>query len=77
MAYTERNQLAQIKHGADLPWFQYSYDPGGNMTKRQAVYGGVNNSTNCPIAQYDAFNGPLLWEQTGLGDAWFAAAAIR
>lgn len=70
--YTGRNQLSHIYDGNGTPWFNYTYDPAGNMTKRQDVYGGVNDSTNIPAEQYDALNRPKMWEQTGAGDAWFA-----
>lgn len=67
--YTQRNQLWHIKDGEANPWFTYSYDPVGNMTKRQDVYGGVNDSTNimngAGVSQYDALNRPKMWEQTG------------
>src|SRR5438045_4637562 len=39
------------------------------MTKRQDVYGGINDSTNIVdangVSQYDALNRPMMWEQTG------------
>ena len=39
------------------------------MTRRQAVYFGMNDSTNITdgagVSQYDALNRPMLWEQTG------------
>jgi RHS repeat-associated protein len=70
--YTKRNQLAHILGGNWLPWFNYSYDVSGNMIKRQDVLGGVNDSTNCPSANYDALNRPTMWEQTKAGDAAFA-----
>ncbi|MFN2621760.1 MAG: RHS repeat-associated core domain-containing protein [Chthoniobacterales bacterium] len=74
--YTGRNQLKTIYDGNSTPWFTYTYDPAGNMTKRQAVYGGVNDSVNLIDGngqnQYDALNRPMMWENTGAGDAWFA-----
>ncbi len=67
--YTQRHQLWHIKDGGGSQWFTYSYDPAGNMTKRQDVYGGVNDSTNIVdsygTSQYDALNRPTMWEQTG------------
>jgi RHS repeat-associated protein len=67
--YTQRNQLRTIYDGNWTPWFNYSYDPAGNMTRRQAVYGGINDSTNIVdsggVSQYDQLNRPMLWEQTG------------
>src|SRR5207247_474879 len=45
--YTQRNQLAHIYNGGWGPWFNYSYDAAGNMTKRQDVYWGVNDSEDC------------------------------
>lgn len=70
--YTGRNQLWHIYDAGWTPWFNYTYDPAGNMTKRQAVYGGVNDSTNIPAEQYDALNRPLEWEQTSASDVPFA-----
>jgi hypothetical protein len=39
------------------------------MTKRQDVYGGVNDSTNVMdgsgVSQYDQLSRPMMWEQTG------------
>jgi RHS repeat-associated protein len=70
--YTQRNQLWHIKDASANPWFAYTYDPAGNMTKRQDVQGGVNDSTNVMdgngASQYDQLNRPLLWEQTGTVD---------
>src|SRR5437868_1770356 len=67
--YTQRNQLWHIKDGNGNMLFTYSYDPAGNMIKRQDVYGGVNDSTNVMdsggLSQYDQLNRPMLWEQTG------------
>ncbi|PZR76763.1 MAG: hypothetical protein DLM73_01680 [Chthoniobacterales bacterium] len=70
--YTQRNQLSQIQDGGHTPWFTFTYDAAGNMTKRQAVYGGVNDSMNCPSAQYDPLNRPTMWENTGAADTAFA-----
>lgn len=74
--YTQRNQLRTIYDASHTPWFNYSYDLSGNMTKRQAVYGRVNDSINLVDAngqnQYDALNRPLMWENTGAGDTFFA-----
>jgi RHS repeat-associated protein len=67
--YTNRGQLATISGSGSAPSFAYSYDLSGNMTKRQDVYGGVNDSTNIVdsygTSQYDALNRPTMWEQTG------------
>jgi RHS repeat-associated protein len=67
--YTQRNQLWHIKDASANPWFTYTYDSAGNMTRRQDVQGGVNDSTNVMdgngASQYDQLNRPLLWEQTG------------
>jgi RHS repeat-associated protein len=70
--YTNRNQLRTIYDGNSVPWFNHTYDVSGNMIKRMDVYGGVNDSTNCPSANYDALNRPTMWEQTKAGDASFA-----
>ena len=71
--YTQRNQLAHIFWDSNhTPWFTYSYDAAGNRIKRQDTYAGVNDSTNIPSASYDALNRPTLWEETRVGDAWFA-----
>ena len=67
--YTGRNQLSHIYGGNWEPWFNYTYDAAGNMTRRQDVYAGVNDSTK---AEYDALNRPSMWEQTGTGDVFFA-----
>src|SRR5437588_2384306 len=67
--YTKRGQLANINGTDPVPSFAYSYDPAGNMVKRQDVYGGVNDSTNVTdgngVSQYDQLNRPTMWEQTG------------
>jgi RHS repeat-associated protein len=70
--YTQRNQLAQIQDGGGTPWINFSYDEAGNMTKRQAVYGGVNDSLNVPTQYFDGLNRPTRWENTGGGDVAFA-----
>jgi RHS repeat-associated protein len=70
--YNQRNQLAHIYGGGWEPWFNYTYDAAGNMTKRQDVMWGVNDSTNIPSAQYDPLNRPVEWENTGGGDGPFA-----
>jgi YD repeat-containing protein len=70
--YTQRNQLAHIYDGGWTPWFNYTYDAAGNMTKRQDVYWGVNDSENIPSQSYDALNRPVEWENTGGGDSPFA-----
>ncbi|MEY2584537.1 MAG: hypothetical protein QOD80_563 [Verrucomicrobiota bacterium] len=74
--YTQRNQLRTIYDGNHTSWFNYIYDLNGNMTKRQDVYGGVNDSTNIidgnGVSQYDALNRPTTFEQVGKNSAWFA-----
>jgi RHS repeat-associated protein len=74
--YTKRGQLANIYTGASTLWFSYGYDPAGNMIKCQDVLGGVNDSTNIMdsggASQYDQLNRPMMWEQTGIGNAAFA-----
>jgi RHS repeat-associated protein len=78
--YTQRNQLWHIKDGNANLWFTNSYDPAGNMIKRQDVYGGVNDSTNVMdsggVGQYDQLNRPTMSEQTatvnGIHDSAFA-----
>jgi RHS repeat-associated protein len=70
--YNQRNQLAHIYGGAWDPWFIYSYDAAGNMTKRQDVLAGVNDSVNAPSAYYDPLNRPTMWENTGNGDNAYA-----
>jgi RHS repeat-associated protein len=67
--YTGRNQLSHIYDANGVPWFDYTYDSAGNMTRREDVYGGVTVATN---AQYDALNRPSMWEQKGPGDAFLA-----
>jgi RHS repeat-associated protein len=69
--YNQRNQLAQIQDGGGTPWINFSYDAAGNVTKRQAVYGGVNDSLNVPTEYYDGLNRPTRWENTGAGDVAF------
>jgi RHS repeat-associated protein len=67
--YTQRNQLWHIYPAGTVPWVTYAYDLNGNMTKRQTVKDGVNDSTNIMdangVSQYDALNRPTMWEQTG------------
>ena len=79
--YTQRNQLWHIKDGGGTQWFTYSYDPAGNMTQRQDVYGGVNDSTNIMDAggasQYDQLNRPTMWEQTRIANQWFARSHFQ
>ena len=74
--HTQRGQLRNIYDGGWTPLFNYSYDVAGNMTKRQGVYGGVNDSTNvmdsAGVSQYDELNRPMMWEQSGIGNQWFA-----
>lgn len=67
--YTGRNQLSHIYDGNGSPWFNYTYDRAGNMSRREDVYGGVTDATN---AQYDALNRPSMWEQTGPGGVFLA-----
>jgi RHS repeat-associated protein len=70
--YTQRNQLAHIYGGNWDPWFTYSYDAGGNMTKRQDVLADVNDSVNVPSMWYDPLNRSVMWENTGGGDNAYA-----
>lgn len=65
--YNNRQQLAHINNGA-IPWFTYTYDSSGNLTKRQDV-GQGSDSTNFT---YDKLNRVTLCEQTGASDASFA-----
>jgi RHS repeat-associated protein len=65
-AYNQRNQVSAV---ANL--FSYTYDPNGNVTKRQHVGGGTNDSTNWT---YDELNRPTLCQQTGANDALFATS---
>ena len=81
--YTNRNQLRKI-YRSGSPWFAYTYDLAGNMTKRQDV-GGGNDSTNIVdsqgTSQYDALNRPMMWEQTGMengvNDTAFATSHFK
>jgi hypothetical protein len=59
------------------PWFTYTYDAAGNMTKRQDVCGGVNDSLNVPTEWYDGLNRPVIWENTWTGDAAFARSRYQ
>jgi RHS repeat-associated protein len=70
--YTERNQLKQIQDGNGGPWFNYTYDVAGNLTKRHDPYGGVNDSINVPSGYYDPLNRPVMWENTKAADAAYA-----
>jgi RHS repeat-associated protein len=67
--YTWRNQLLNINQASGSPFVHFTYDSAGNMTKRQGVWGGVNDSTN---VAYDELNRPTMWENTGAGDVFFA-----
>jgi RHS repeat-associated protein len=76
--YTQRNQLSHIYwDSGHTPWINYSYDASGNMTKRQDVYAGVNDSVNIPSAYYDALNRPTVWENTWAGDIAFARSHYK
>ena len=70
--YNQRNQVAQIQASGGTPSFTYAYDAAGNMTKRQEVDGGVNDSTNVPSSWYDALNRPTAWENSNAGDVPYA-----
>jgi RHS repeat-associated protein len=70
--YNQRNQLAHIYGGSWEPWFNYSYDAGGNVTQIQDQMGGIIDSMNCPSIQYDPLNRPVEWEQRGGSDNVFA-----
>jgi len=63
--YTYRNQLKTIDGEGGAWAFNYVYDASGNMTTRQAQYNGRTSSTSCPTENYDAFNRPATWSQTG------------
>jgi RHS repeat-associated protein len=70
--YNQRNQLAHIYGGSWEPWFNYSYDAGGNVTQIQDQMWGIIDSMNCPSLQYDPLNRPVEWEQRGGADNPFA-----
>lgn len=71
--YTQRNQLWHIYWDSNhAPWINYSYDASGNMTKRQNVYAGVNDSVNIPSTCYDPLNRPGMWENTRAADVPYA-----
>jgi RHS repeat-associated protein len=70
--YNQRNQLAHIYGGGWDSWFNYAYDAAGNMTKRQDVLAGVNDSVNAPSQWYDPLNRPTMRENTGSGDTAYA-----
>ncbi len=69
--YTGRGQLKTIYDGANPrnPWFAYTYDAAGNMTKRQDPMWGLNDSAN---VAYDQLNRVTMWENTSGGDNVFA-----
>jgi RHS repeat-associated protein len=79
--YTGRRQLRIISFANGTPWFSYSYDLAGNLTKRQDVLGDVNDSTNVMdasgVSQHDALNRPTMWEQTGTVDGTHDSAFAR
>lgn len=70
--FNQRNQLAHIYGGGWEPWFNYTYDAGGNVTQIQDQMWGVIDSMNCPSWQYDPLNRPVEWEQRGGVDNPFA-----
>jgi hypothetical protein len=51
-------------------------DAAGNLLKRQAVYGGVNDSVNVHPWNYDPLNRPVEWENTGGGDTALCAELV-
>ena len=71
--YTGRGQLKEIRDGGNGAFASFTYDPNGNMTKRQAHWWSTN-STNM---QYDELNRPTVVEQTGWGDGPFARSHQR
>jgi RHS repeat-associated protein len=70
--YMGRNQLAHISQSDNTVWFAYTYDPAGNLIKRQDPFYGVNDSVNAPSGYYDGLNRPTMWENTQAGDAAYA-----
>jgi hypothetical protein len=71
----QKGSVLESRHiygGGWEPWFNYSYDAAGNMTKRQAIMGGINDSLNVPTEWYDGLNRPTTWENTGANDVPFA-----
>jgi RHS repeat-associated protein len=79
--YSKRGELKNIYGSGSVLWFSYGYDLAGNMIKRQDVLGGVNDSTNVVdsvgASQYDQLNRPMMWEQTGIGNAAFARSHFK
>jgi len=75
--YNQRNQLDQVQDGGGTPWINFTYDAAGNLTKRQDVYFGLNDSLNVPSQDYDGLNRPTMWENTGSGDNAFARSWQR
>lgn len=63
--YTQRAQLARIKDGNANPFFDFTYDANGNLTRRQANW----NFTNASNFGCDELNRMHVAEQTGPGDA--------
>jgi len=55
--YTWRGQLRTISFANGTQWFSYIYDLAGNLTKRQDILNGVNDSTNVmdanSVSQYE------------------------
>ena len=68
--YTRRQQLAHIKNGAEVEWFEFRYDRNGNLLKRQDTLQGLD-STNFA---YDELNRPTVCQQTYNNDIPFATS---
>jgi RHS repeat-associated protein len=66
--YTQRNQLWHIYGGGYGGLCNFSYDPAGNLTKRQSQIFWPN-STNLA---YDELNRATMVEQTGYMENWMA-----
>lgn len=64
--YTGRNQLKHIYDGAGTTWFTYSYDPNGNLTRRQDNMWNINQSTKF---QFDELNRTTIGEQALPGES--------
>jgi RHS repeat-associated protein len=70
--YTGRKELKNVYDRNYSPLFRFSYDPAGNLTKRQNLINNLGASMNAPSQFYDGLNRPTMWEQTGVGDVPFA-----
>ncbi len=58
----------RIGNRGPTPWFHYTYDVNGNVTKRQNVRQGMD-ATN---VEYDSLDRPTKCVQTGANDVAFA-----